>query len=63
MNTVSPSTTFERPTVEVCATCRHPLSAHDATGTRWCAATTLGIGQRQCICSGQVAEARTLSHY
>jgi hypothetical protein len=47
----------------LCPTCEHPLSAHDAIGMRWCAATRLGIGTRECICSGVVATARVLTHY
>ena len=39
------------PTPESCPTCQHPLSAHDRIGLRWCAATRLGVGQRDCICS------------
>jgi hypothetical protein len=37
--------------------------SHDAIGVRWCAATQLTIGNRDCICSGVVASARVLSHY
>ena len=48
---------------DLCPTCKHPLVAHDAISTRWCAATTLGIGRRECICSGVVAGARVLTHY
>jgi hypothetical protein len=48
---------------DLCPTCTHPLIAHDAIGTRWCAATRLGIGHRECICSGVVANARVLTHY
>ena len=47
----------------VCPTCQHPLTAHDAIGLRWCAATKLGVGTRGCICSGVVAAARVLTHY
>jgi hypothetical protein len=46
-----------------CPTCKHPLAAHDAIGVRWCAATTLGVGNRECICSGVVVAARVLTHY
>ena len=46
-----------------CATCNHPLAAHDVIGLRWCAATKLGVGNRECICSGVVAAARVLTHY
>jgi hypothetical protein len=46
-----------------CPTCKHPLAAHDAISTRWCVATKLGIGRRECICSGVVANARVVTHY
>jgi hypothetical protein len=48
---------------DLCLTCKHPLIAHDAISARWCAATKLGIGRRECICSGVVATARVLTHY
>jgi hypothetical protein len=48
---------------DLCSTCKHPLIAHDAISARWCAATKLGIGRRECICSGVVATARVLTHY
>jgi hypothetical protein len=48
---------------DLCRTCGHPLSMHDAIGVRWCAATNLGGSPRACICSGVVAEARVLTHY
>jgi hypothetical protein len=50
-------------TAALCPTCQHPLAAHDAIGLRWCAATKLGIGNRECICTGVVASARVLTHY
>jgi hypothetical protein len=43
--------TDQDPTLDFCPTCQHPLSAHDRIGVRWCAATQLGVGQRDCICS------------
>ena len=43
--------TDQDPTLELCPTCQHPLSAHDRIGLRWCAATQLGVGQRDCVCS------------
>ena len=47
-----------------CPTCKHPLVSHDAISARWCAATKLGIGRRECICSGVVASARVpTTHY
>jgi hypothetical protein len=48
---------------DLCPTCKHPLVSHDAISTRWCAATKLGIGHRECICFGVVASARVLTHY
>jgi len=64
MNT-SPSPLIREPDSgsDPCETCGHPLSMHDAIGIRWCEATTLGVGQRACLCSGVVAEARVLTHY
>jgi hypothetical protein len=47
----------------LCPACEHPLSAHDAIGLRWCAATKLGIGTRECICSGVMGATRVLTHY
>ena len=41
----------QEPTLELCPTCEHPLTAHDRIGLRWCAATQLGVGQRDCVCS------------
>jgi len=46
-----------------CDTCGHPLSVHDATGLRWCAATKLGVGTRRCICSSVPTEGWVLTHY
>ena len=43
--------TDQDPTPELCPTCQHPLAAHDRIGLRWCAATQLGVGQRDCVCS------------
>jgi hypothetical protein len=48
---------------DLCPACKHSLVAHDAIGARWCAATKLGVGGRECICSGVVAGARVLTHY
>jgi hypothetical protein len=48
---------------DLCPTCRHPLTAHDAIGMRWCAATKLGVGNRECMCSGVSASPRVLTHY
>jgi hypothetical protein len=43
--------TDQDPTLELCPTCEHALTAHDRIGLRWCAATQLGVGQRDCVCS------------
>ena len=49
---------------DLCPTCKHPLASHDAISARWCAATKLGIGRRECICSGVVPSARVpTTHY
>jgi hypothetical protein len=48
---------------DLCRTCGHPLSAHDAISLRWCAAIELGGEDRACICSGVVPAARVLAHY
>ncbi len=48
---------------DLCPTCQHPLSAHDAVGKRWCAATERGTGHRECMCSVAAAEARASTHY
>ena len=40
---------------DLCSTCQHPLASHDAISKRWCAATELGVGRRDCICSGSGA--------
>lgn len=48
---------------ELCDTCGHPLLAHDAISVRWCAATQLGVGRRECLCSNVVRKARVLAHY
>ena len=45
------SRTEQDPTLDRCPACEHPLSAHDRIGVRWCAATQLGVGQRDCMCS------------
>jgi hypothetical protein len=48
-----PATALPRTEVatdEMCAACAHPLADHDATGRRYCAATsTMGL-TRGCIC-------------
>ena len=47
----------------LCERCGHPLVAHDALSLRWCAATKLGAGARDCICSAAAVKPRVLSHY
>ncbi len=59
----SPLSAQSDPVAECCAVCGHPQSQHDVISTRWCAATSLGVGSRACICSGLVADARLLTHY
>lgn len=51
------------PHPDLCRTCGHPLSAHDAISMRWCAASEPGVENRACICSGVVQAARVLTHY
>jgi hypothetical protein len=48
---------------DLCQTCKHPMVLHDAISVRWCVATNLGIGHRECICSGALAKPRVPSHY
>ena len=35
---------------EACSVCGHPARAHDAIGTRFCAATMAGALTRGCVC-------------
>jgi len=64
MNSASPTLVYiDATATDLCPTCQHPLVLHDAISTRWCAATKLGIGRRDCICPGVVASARILTHY
>lgn len=64
MNSVSPALVdIDEAALNLCPACQHPLVSHDAIGKRWCAATKLGIGGRECICSRVSASARVLSHY
>ena len=64
MNPASPAVVdIDGAAQELCPTCEHPLVTHDAISARWCAATKLGIGRRECICSGVVTSARVLTHY
>jgi hypothetical protein len=59
----SPTVRADNVAPDLCRTCRHPLSAHDAISLRWCAAIELGAQNRACICSGVVQAARVLAHY
>jgi hypothetical protein len=64
MNSASPDLVdIDDAAPDLCPTCKHLLVSHDAISVRWCAATKLGIGRRQCICSGVVASARVFTHY
>jgi hypothetical protein len=64
MNSASPTLIdIDVAAVDLCPACKHPLDSHDAISARWCAATKLGVGHRECICSGVVANARVLTHY
>ena len=63
MNSASSTLDIDEAAPDLCPTCEHPLVSHDAISTRWCAATKLGIGRRECICSGVVASTRVLTHY
>ena len=53
------SQTDQDPSLELCPTCQHPMSAHDRIGLRWCAATKLGVGQRDCVCSAAAGSQTT----
>lgn len=55
--------TAAAPSADLCPACHHLLAAHDVISVRWCAATSLGIGQRDCLCSHEVSDARVLRHY
>jgi hypothetical protein len=48
---------------DLCPTRKHPLVSHDAISARWYAATKLGIGRRECVCSGVLANERVFTHY
>jgi hypothetical protein len=64
MNSASPALVdIDVAATDLCPTCKHPLASHDAISVRWCAATKLGIGDRECICSGLVASDRVITHY
>ncbi|HEX5384696.1 MAG TPA: RGCVC family protein [Propionibacteriaceae bacterium] len=64
MNSVSPALVdIDEAAEDLCPTCKHPLVSHDVISARWCAATELGTGRRECICSGVLANARVFTHY
>jgi hypothetical protein len=63
MHSDPPTVRADNFTPDLCRTCGHPLSAHDAISLRWCAASELGAENRACICSGVVQAARVLTHY
>ena len=63
MNSASSTLDIDEAAAVLCPACKHPLVTHDAISARWCAATKLGIGRRECICSGVVASARVPTHY
>src|SRR5215207_4843416 len=63
MHSDSPSVRADNLAPDLCRTCGHPLSAHDAISLLWCAASELGVENRACICSGLVQAARVLTHY
>ena len=63
MHDDSPTVRADNVAPDLCRTCGHPLSAHDAISLRWCAAIELGGENRACICSGLVQAARVLAHY
>jgi hypothetical protein len=63
MSSPSPALVNIDAVADLCPTCKHPLASHDAISARWCAATKLGVGRRECICSGVVARPRGLTHY
>lgn len=48
---------------DLCPTCGHSVGGHDVIARRWCAATQLGVGRRECICTEAVSRTRVLSHY
>lgn len=63
MNPPDSLSTDINPLLDLCPACQHPRLSHDPIGLRWCAATQLGVGRRECICSGVLAPARVLTHY
>jgi hypothetical protein len=63
MHSDSPTVRAGNVAPDLCRTCGHPLTAHDAISLRWCAASELGGETRACICSGVVEAARVLAHY
>ena len=64
MNSASPALVdIAAAAQELCPTCEHPLVSHDAISARWCAATKLEIGRRECICPVGLANPRVFTHY
>jgi hypothetical protein len=63
MHSDSPTVRADNLAPDLCRTCGHPLSAHDAISLRWCAASEHGVENRPCICSGVGQAARVLTHY
>jgi hypothetical protein len=64
MNSASPTLVdIDAAAADLCPTCKHPLVSHDVISARWCAATKLGIGRRDCICPGVVASEHVLTYY
>jgi hypothetical protein len=64
MNSASPALVdIDEAAEDLCPTCKHPLVSHDAISARWCAATKLEIGRRECICPVGLANPRVFTHY
>jgi hypothetical protein len=43
--------TDQTESAEMCATCPHPMAAHDPISARFCVATVAGGFSRGCVCS------------
>ena len=58
MSTLSTTAGLEdiRADVTYCSTCGHRDAVHDATSTRYCAATHRGSIERGCICRGDLTD-------
>ncbi len=50
MTTAGRHTAKTTPTADSCGSCPHPLTEHDALGTRFCAASATSSLSRGCIC-------------